>query len=66
VLLATMISAGAVALTIHRGGTDDFGILAVPASPVRVWRTHVQGARHPDPAKPHNWRIRNDWRIIAL
>jgi hypothetical protein len=53
-----MISGGADALTIHWGGTDDFGILAV--------RTHVQGTRHPDPAPPYGWRIRNDWRIIAL
>jgi hypothetical protein len=63
---ATMISGGADALTNplgwhrrfrHRGGASvpRFG----PGG--RVCR----GARHPDPAPPHGWRIRNDWRMIT-
>ncbi|OSC27379.1 hypothetical protein B8W69_14470 [Mycobacterium vulneris] len=60
-----MILGGADALTNHCCGADDLGVLGPAKDRVRVWMRHVQGTRHPYPAPPHGWRIRNDWRMIT-
>jgi hypothetical protein len=33
---------------------------------IRAELPALQGMQHPNPAPSHGWRIRNDWRIIAL